>query len=106
MTRILTIIALLISPIVLHAEQAGKPPHKCAMMGQYAKLIMDMRQSGLEMSEWLEKIEGQFPVGGEQLKATIIMAYEEKRWSSQDKREDAANRFRNRIELMCYRSQK
>ena len=104
MKRLIIALALLISSSVVSAEEAAQAPDHCSEMGGLAKSIMNARQAGAAMSEVLQVVKEKMPAAAEVLRPFVIMAYEETQWSSEDRREDAANRFRNKIELACYKN--
>ena len=105
MKRLIIALALLISPTVLQAEESAQSDDPCKSIGGLAHSIMKNRQSGVALSTQLglvkEKMPSAFPV----FKPIIMLAYEETQWNSEDLRVDAANYFRDKVELACYKNE-
>ena len=62
---------------------------------------MTLRQVGAPLSVVMEEA-GK----SKRFKDMVIAAYEETQWSSEEKRTDAVKRFRNSVELDCYKNLK
>ena len=102
MKRLIIALALLISPTVLQAEESAQSDDRCKMMGDLAHSIMKIRQNGVALSTQLGLVKEKMPSVFPAFKPIIIMAYEETQWNSKKLRADAANEFRDKIELACY----
>ena len=107
MTRILTIIALLIAPSATVAANDGVSTQEfCATWGTLASAIMTVRQRGVPMSKVMEMETTRFERDGVDFKISnvVILAYEQPQWASEKLRAEAVSEFRNEMELLCYKA--
>ncbi len=76
---------------------------KCKTLGKLAESIMTIRQSGLPLSDMMEKIDNGFEKSNSKIARNLtISAYKKFHFSVQDSRKRAAKEFRTEIELKCY----
>lgn len=104
MKRLIIALALLISPTVLHAEEAAQSIDECAHLGNLAKKIMTTRQNGVPLSEVMKAMRETMPNTMEAVKPFVLMAYETIQFSAPDARATAIKSFRNAVELQCYKT--
>lgn len=98
MTR-LTIILSLLFVTPAWAEEKKLTGEICPDLGLVAEVFMTARQKGVPLSKVMEE-------GGKEFFDMLIAAYEETQWTTEERRADAVRRFRNSVELDCYKNLK
>ncbi|MCB5199055.1 hypothetical protein LGQ03_07365 [Loktanella sp. TSTF-M6] len=73
----------------------------CANYGDLAESIMSNRQLGIALSQMMAVSEG-----NETFEMMVMRAYDVPQFSSEGMRSDAASRFRNEIEIECFKAQR
>ena len=100
MTRLAIIFSLLfVTPA--WAEDKEHTNFVCENLGLIAEAFMTAHQKGVPLSKVME-IEA--PLGIERIKKFALWAYEEPQWTTEERRADAVRRFRNSVELDCYKT--
>lgn len=98
--------ALSLSALSSASAEAGGDQHVCGAMGALAGSIMEMRQTGVPLSEMMRRITD--AVADEAMKefarAAVMMAYAAPYYSTREFKENAINEFRNEAELSCFKS--
>lgn len=92
MKTISLIAALSLAVAHAHAQSAD-----CAIIGDLAQAIMEVRQSGVPMSDAM-RISGD----NDAIRAIVIAAYSYPRFRTERVKSEAIADFRNEFELMCY----
>lgn len=95
-----------VSALLASAAQSQTAADMCESLGTTSESIMKKRQEGAPMSSLMKAI-GTIDAPEavqELLRETIIDAYEVPQYSGDSYRADAVRRFRNEVELECYKS--
>jgi hypothetical protein len=94
MKKLLSTIALcaVMSPAAA-VELSGED---CSTMGDLAGRYMEVRQDGWSVSKTLSFAPNDYH------ETLVFRAYEERRWSSDERRQEAVEDFRIEVELECY----
>lgn len=105
MTRILAIIALLITTPVAAQPDAGV----CETIGEFAFFAMEKRQEGLSLSKFMNVVnEGNAELGrpalGKVFRMTAILAYEHPIQYNSKQKQKLVTEFRDQILLNCYKN--
>ncbi|MGY6663206.1 MAG: hypothetical protein ACXIVO_12895 [Glycocaulis sp.] len=91
------------SMLALILTNAEREEDRCAALGELAQGIMQARQGGRPMSEILRATEeDRFAPLRPVIRSMVIEAYDRPQHWTDDMKREAAQRFRNDIELMCY----
>ena len=80
------------------AENKKLTGKTCPDLGLVAEAVMTLRQGGVPLSVVMEEA-GK----SKRFKDMAILAYEETQWPTEKTRADAVKRFRNSVELDCYK---
>ena len=100
MTRLAIIFSLLfVTPA--WAEEQKLTDNICPDLGRLAETFMSFRQKGVPLSRVMEV---EVPEVIEGVRELALAAYEETQWSTEERRADAIRRFRNSVELDCYKT--
>lgn len=102
--RIVLSSVLLLLATAAHGEETWEDV--CESFGSTSESIMEQRQKGVPMSKLMKAIGGMD--ASEHFLATlkdiVIEAYEEPQYRGDDYTADAVRRFRNKVELDCYKA--
>lgn len=82
--------------VTLSPASAKNTPEKiCPALGELAERIMELRQSGVVLSELMTLLDQEF-------RGIAVMAYGNPQYSTEKMRATAARDFRNSVEHACY----
>ena len=78
----------------------------CGATADYAKSVMDSRQNDVSLKESIANINAKIPKGSIQdyYKAIAYEAYSQKKWESDEYKNNASVEFGNRTYLSCIKS--
>lgn len=93
----LALFALLAAPAT---AQEMTPDELCATFATYAEVVMKARQGGVPLGQMLDTIDGE-PV----LRALLMVAYDQPRFSTESYQQDAISTFRDEVHLGCLQAQ-
>jgi hypothetical protein len=94
MKKLLSTIALCV--VMSPAAAVDLTGEDCPTMGELAGKFMEVRQDGWSVTKTLSFASNDY------FESLVFRAYEEHRWSSDERRQEAVEDFTIEVELECY----
>lgn len=82
----------------------GAQADACAELGDRAELVMGSRQVGLPLSQMMESASAYEEPERQTMERMLLEAYDEPQYRTPSNQKDSIARFRNKIELACYKA--